>query len=291
MATLSAASRASKSLSSSRYPASRFVLLQTQATSIRRKIASPHKSGTEQCPIVRNLTATPKPARAQRDFLCAKTGISRHHLEKPKTIMNNENKTDCIESIVRGFERTSAWRKSISANFNDPRNLRAAETLDKLAVDTAGMTDDQFASVQEHFNWASLPWRNAVSQATRRVERQASVFGQNRLRFCGTACRAWRDRNVTPHTLRHTAATWLMQRAAPMWEAAGFLGMSEKTLRDTYGHHHPDHLKGAAEGIGSRPTPPKRVALVVSLVEERERRAGKPEATCGATLKTTRLSR
>src|SRR3982074_2499089 len=34
--------------------------------------------------------------------------------------------------------------------------------------------------------------------------------------------------NVTPHTLRHTAATWLMQRAAPMWEAAGFLGMSEK---------------------------------------------------------------
>ena len=70
-----------------------------------------------------------------------------------------------------------------------------------------------------------------------------------------------------------------------MWEAAGFLGMSEKTLRDTYGHHHPDHLKGAAEGIGSRPTPPKRVALVVSLVEERERRAGKPEATVGTNQK------
>jgi integrase len=31
---------------------------------------------------------------------------------------------------------------------------------------------------------------------------------------------------VTPHTLRHTAATWLMQRGVPMWEAAGFLGMS-----------------------------------------------------------------
>jgi hypothetical protein len=34
-----------------------------------------------------------------------------------------------------------------------------------------------------------------------------------------------------------------------MWEAAGFLGMSEKTLRDTYGHHHPDHLQGAADAI------------------------------------------
>jgi integrase len=82
--------------------------------------------------------------------------------------------------------------------------------------------------------------------------------------------------NVTPHTLRHTAATWLMQRGAPMWQAAGFLGMSEKTLRDTYGHHHPDFLREAADAIGSRPTP-KKVALVVSLVEEKSKRAGVPQ--------------
>lgn len=37
-----------------------------------------------------------------------------------------------------------------------------------------------------------------------------------------------------------------MQNGAPMWEAADFLGMSEKTLRETYGHHHPDFLKGAS---------------------------------------------
>ena len=53
--------------------------------------------------------------------------------------------------------------------------------------------------------------------------------------------------NVTPHTLRHTAATWLMQRGVAVWEAAGFLGMSEKTLRDTYGHHHPNHLRACYE--------------------------------------------
>jgi hypothetical protein len=64
-----------------------------------------------------------------------------------------------------------------------------------------------------------------------------------------------------------------MQWVAPMWEAAGFLGMSEKTLRDTYGHHHPDHLRGAANAIGSRPTP-KKVALVVSLVDEKAKSAG-----------------
>jgi hypothetical protein len=59
--------------------------------------------------------------------------------------------------------------------------------------------------------------------------------------------------NVTPHTLRHTAATWLMQRAAPMWQAAGFLGMSEKTLRDTY----PPPPSGIpAGGCGCHSVPP-----------------------------------
>lgn len=61
------------------------------------------------------------------------------------------------------------------------------------------------------------------------------------------------DGNVTPHTLRHTAATWLMQRGVDPWEAAGFLGMSVKVLIDTYGHHHPSHLRGAADAITRKP--------------------------------------
>lgn len=55
--------------------------------------------------------------------------------------------------------------------------------------------------------------------------------------------------NVTPHTLRHTAATWLMQNGVSTWDAAGFLGMSEKTLRDVYGHHHPDFQSSASRGF------------------------------------------
>jgi Phage integrase family len=57
---------------------------------------------------------------------------------------------------------------------------------------------------------------------------------------------------VTPHTLRHTAATWLMQRGTPVWEAAGFLGMSAEVLQETYGHHHPDYLQAAAAAIGRK---------------------------------------
>lgn len=75
---------------------------------------------------------------------------------------------------------------------------------------------------------------------------------------------------VSPHTLRHTAATWLMQNGAPMWEAAGFLGMSEATLRKVYGHHHPDYMQGAVAALERRN--PGRDPLVVSLVEKLEGR-------------------
>lgn len=51
--------------------------------------------------------------------------------------------------------------------------------------------------------------------------------------------------DVTPHILRHTAATWIMQSGADVWEAAGYLGMSVQTLLARYGHHHPDYLSGA----------------------------------------------
>jgi len=45
---------------------------------------------------------------------------------------------------------------------------------------------------------------------------------------------------LTPHVLRHTAATWAMQSGADLWQAAGMLGMTPEMLRDRYGHHHPD---------------------------------------------------
>jgi hypothetical protein len=60
----------------------------------------------------------------------------------------NENKSECIDAVVRMLERTSAWRRSIAPNFNDPRNVRACQILDKLAVDATGMTDSQFQSLK-----------------------------------------------------------------------------------------------------------------------------------------------
>ncbi|MGA9894155.1 MAG: site-specific integrase, partial [Xanthobacteraceae bacterium] len=52
------------------------------------------------------------------------------------------------------------------------------------------------------------------------------------------------DGRVTPHTLRHTSATWYMQAGTDMWVAAGYLGMTVQTLERVYGHHHPNRLEG-----------------------------------------------
>ena len=68
------------------------------------------------------------------------------------------------------------------------------------------------------------------------------------------------DDGVTPHVLRHTAATWLMQAGTDIWEAAGYLGMSVEMLSQRYGHHHPDHLAGAKKAFRRLPRKAQSVA-------------------------------
>jgi integrase len=68
-------------------------------------------------------------------------------------------------------------------------------------------------------------------------------------RAFAAACEAAGVEGASPHTLRHTCATWLMQHGVDKWEAAGFLGMTLQTLESTYGHHHPDYQEGAANAL------------------------------------------
>jgi integrase len=56
---------------------------------------------------------------------------------------------------------------------------------------------------------------------------------------------------VSPHTLRHSAVTHLMQQGVPTWEVAGFAGMGEAVLRRHDAHHHPDHMGAAVSAMGA----------------------------------------
>lgn len=59
-------------------------------------------------------------------------------------------------------------------------------------------------------------------------------------------------RNVTPHVLRHTAATWAMQNGADLYATAGFLGMTPEILQRVYGHHHPDFQEDVARKLAGQ---------------------------------------
>jgi hypothetical protein len=50
--------------------------------------------------------------------------------------MIENEKIDCIDSLIFGLNRTAHWRKKMAAQYpSDPRNGRAAECLAGLATD------------------------------------------------------------------------------------------------------------------------------------------------------------
>lgn len=90
-------------------------------------------------------------------------------------------------------------------------------------------------------------WRNMDGSHVSDPTRVCRLNNPQIRRAFTKAChRAGLD-NVTPHTLRHTRATWLMQAGVPIWEAAGHLGMSPQVLQRTYAHHSPEWQKAAAD--------------------------------------------
>lgn len=84
------------------------------------------------------------------------------------------------------------------------------------------------------------------------VEWRGEPVRSVRKSFRNAARAAGLGSDVTPHTLRHTAATWGMQAGADVWKLAGLLGMTPQTLIDNYGHWHPDIGREAAEQIARR---------------------------------------
>lgn len=52
--------------------------------------------------------------------------------------------------------------------------------------------------------------------------------------------------DVTPHILRHTAASWMVQRGVSFAKVARYLGHSDsRTTEQVYAHHAPDYLEDA----------------------------------------------
>lgn len=76
------------------------------------------------------------------------------------------------------------------------------------------------------------------------------LAGKIRTGFEGCIRDAGLPEEITPHWMRHTAATWLMEGGAEMWLASAYLGMSIATLEKHYAHHRPDYQADAVRAVG-----------------------------------------
>ena len=63
--------------------------------------------------------------------------------------------------------------------------------------------------------------------------------------------------DVVRHSLRHTAATWLMQAGVDMWEAAGGLGMTVEQLEASYGLTILNSRKKPLRRLAAGASPPR----------------------------------
>jgi integrase len=81
-------------------------------------------------------------------------------------------------------------------------------------------------------------------------DRWVVSYGGARIGDVQTAFEAARDAaglpDITPHTLKHTAITWAMQRGMRLDDAAQYFGTSRETILRTYWHHSPDFQVEAA---------------------------------------------
>jgi integrase len=100
--------------------------------------------------------------------------------------------------------------------------------------------------------WRGLTRRYVIEYAGRPIRSQERRAWRTARELAGLGT------DVTPHVLRHTCATMLLQLGVSVYDVAGVLGTTEDIIRRTYGHHAHDHLRQAVAAFSRRVTPMRR---------------------------------
>lgn len=94
-------------------------------------------------------------------------------------------------------------------------------------------------------------WRYVLNQRYV-VEWNGRPVGSTKRSFANLCWELGFGDDVIRHCLRHTAVTWGMQAGVPIWELAGYVGMTVEMIERTYGHHSPKHMENARAALGGR---------------------------------------
>lgn len=66
------------------------------------------------------------------------------------------------------------------------------------------------------------------------------------------ACRRAHLRGVTPHIMRHTAVTWMVQAGLPFQKIGHYAAMSADMVEKRYGHASLDYMREAADALAGK---------------------------------------
>jgi hypothetical protein len=111
--------------------------------------------------------------------------------------------------------------------------------------------DDRLAQLQDEGEHAATKRRTEPDQRASTVLHHGGrpIRGRIRTGFEGLVRDAGLEGEVTPHWMRHTCVTWLMEAGVSTWDASGYTGMSPAMIERHYGHHRPDHQSAARRAL------------------------------------------
>ena len=66
------------------------------------------------------------------------------------------------------------------------------------------------------------------------------------------ACKRAQLEDCTPHTLRHTCASWMVMAGRPLMEVRDILGHSTVKMTERYAHLAPENLRNAVKALEDR---------------------------------------
>jgi len=132
--------------------------------------------------------------------------------------------------MVGGRPTATFYRKALGAKEAKNKKAPTVPLPDKLAA----MLWRWHHKLGQRY---VIEWRGEPVKTTRRA-------------FANLAYDLGFGDDVVRHSLRHTAVTWGMQEGIPIWELAGYVGMTVEMIERRYGHHSPEHMEGARAGLG-----------------------------------------
>jgi integrase len=100
---------------------------------------------------------------------------------------------------------------------------------------------------------AALTEAQAGAQTRYVIEWAGAKIKRVHRAFDKAVLRAGLGEDVTPHTLRHTAAVWMAEEGVPMSVIAQYLGHADsRTTERVYARYSPAYLKTASEALEVR---------------------------------------